>query len=132
MIPNSLDVSRLQACVDHYCAHHRHPDRAKFIAHDVHTMTSWEGTAISYKAGCYALYSGAGELLYIGKASNSKSVESRLVRSRYNPVTWDPAPAFVQIVEVSEPFEAPSLEEFLITELQPRFNDRGIKLRTGL
>lgn len=78
------------------------------------------------------LYSMQGEVLYIGKASNTKSVGSRLVRFRYTPVTWQPAPAFTQIIEVSEPFEAPSLEEFLILELQPRFNDRGIKRQSGL
>lgn len=130
MTLTSADAHRLQACIERYQTQHRHPDRPGFIKHD-YTMASWEGSPVSYKSGCYALYSEAGELLYIGKASNTKSVSSRLVRFRYNPVGWEPAPALVQIIEVSEPFEAPSLEEFLIGELQPRFNDRGIRRRTG-
>lgn len=132
MTLESEDVLRLQASVEHYCAQHRHPERPKFIVHSIHTLSSWEGTAPSYKPGCYVLYSTQGELLYIGKASNTKSVGSRLVRFRYTPVTWQPAPAFAQIIEVPEPFEAPSLEEFLIHDLQPRFNDRGIKRQFGL
>jgi hypothetical protein len=130
MTLNSADALRVQAYIDHYCTQHRRPDRPSFIKHDF-TVASWEGTPVSHKAGCYILYSEAGELLYIGKASNTKSVGSRLVRFRYAPVAWEPAPALVQIIEVSDPFEAPSLEEFLIGELQPKFNDRGIRRQTG-
>lgn len=80
MMLESADTHRLQDCVERYGARHRHPDRPRFIIHDAYTMTSWEGTEVSYKAGCYAIYSGAGELLYVGKASNTKSAGSRIVR----------------------------------------------------
>jgi hypothetical protein len=131
MTLNTPNALRLKDCLERYCTQHRHPDRPGFTVHD-YTLASWEGTDVSRKPGCYVLYSSAGELLYIGKASNSKSVGSRLVRFRYSPVTWEPTPALVQIIEVAEAFEAPSLEEFLIDKLQPRFNSRGIKRQAEL
>ena len=131
MALDSQDARNLRATVNRYSAEHRHPGRPQFVVHEPHTMASWEGTDVSFKPGCYALYSSDGELLYVGKASNMKSVGSRLVRFRYNPPKWDPTPEIVQIIEVIEPFEAPSLEEFLIAELQPRFNDHGIRRRKG-
>jgi excinuclease UvrABC nuclease subunit len=87
---------------------------------------SWEGTPFSYKAGCYALYAQDGDLLYVGKASLFRSVGSRLWHHfQKSSAAWMPNTALVQIVEVAEPYEAPSLEEYLIRELQPRWNGTG-------
>jgi hypothetical protein len=123
---NSAAEALRQKVVE-YCKRHRHSDLSVFTVPD-HDIKSWEGTEVSYRPGCYTIYSEGGDLLdYIGKASLSASVGSRLVRFRYKPPTWLSVSAFVQIVQVSEAFEAPSLEEWLIRELQPRFDDRGIK-----
>lgn len=128
---NSADNQRLLAALDDYVTNHRHPARRPFLMHDPCTMSSegikgsWEGTDPSWKAGCYAIFSQEGSLLYIGKASNSKSVGDRLVRFRYKASAWAEKPAYVRIIEVVESFEAPSLEEFLIGRLQPRNNKHG-------
>jgi hypothetical protein len=120
----SSAAEALRQKVVEYFSRHR---LSEFKVHD-HDIKSWEGTEASYKPGCYAISPEGGNLLYyIGKASLGATVGSRLVRFRYKPPTWLPVPAFVQVVEVSEAFEAPSLEEFLIRELQPKFNDRGIR-----
>jgi hypothetical protein len=114
--------------VDGYCKKHQH----SFITHDIHTKLSWEGKLESYRPGCYALYTASGELLYIGKASNTRSVGTRLWHHfRKSSAPWMPTVAFVQIIEVSEPYEAPSFEEYLIRETQPRYNGKGIR-RAGL
>jgi hypothetical protein len=126
ILKTSPDAIKLAAAVDRYCALYRHPDLPKFIIHDFDLKT-WEGADVSYKPGCYAVYSAVGVLLVLGKASLSKSVGTRLVRFRHRPVAWEPSPALVQIIEVTEAFEAPSLEEYLIREFQPPFNSQGIK-----
>ena len=131
MTPDSADALRLKACIERYHVEHRHPDRPRPIMHAIHTMQSWEGKPESWAKGCYAIYSADGDILYIGKASNTKTVGDRIVRFRYKRSNWQPPPEFVQIIEVAEAFEAPSLEEFLIREMQPRFNDRGINRRIG-
>lgn len=109
-----------------YCSYRR-SDLPEFKVH-VYDINSWGGTEVSYKPGCYGFYCAAWDLLYVGKASLSASVGSRCYAHLRHPrPSWLPVPAFVLIVEVSEAFEAPSLEEFLIRELQPKFNDRGIR-----
>jgi hypothetical protein len=133
MSPDLFGYVKALAAVDQYGSDYRHPGRPPLIVHDAHTMSStgirgsWEGTEASCKSGCYLIFSADGDLLYVGKASNTKSLGSRLVRFRYNEHGWLPKPEWVVMVEVPEPFEAPSLEEFLISKLQPRFNDRGIR-----
>jgi Predicted 3'-5' exonuclease related to the exonuclease domain of PolB len=128
IIPGT-QAEKLTRNVEEYCKRYRHPLLENFKVHS-HHLESWWHTDVSSRCGCYAIYTESGELLYIGKASNSASVGSRLAAHlRHVDPAWMPAPAFVQIVEVCEPFEAPSLEEYLIRELQPRFNDRGINRR---
>lgn len=113
--------------VEQYCENYRHPALDRFKVHAMHDLKNWCGTDHSWRPGCYAIYSESGELLYIEKASNTASVGSRLAAHlRHVRSDWIPAPVFVQIVEVGEPFEAPSLEEFLIREMRPGFNTQGM------
>jgi excinuclease UvrABC nuclease subunit len=89
----------------------------------------------SNSAGCYAIYTASGELLYIGKASNKHVMGFRLGNiwklnaDRTAPITkkdWgDKKPQIIQTIPVHEPYEAPSLEEFLILTLQPPCNIIG-------
>lgn len=91
------------------------------------TGRSWEGTDFSYRHGCYLIYSASGDLLYVGKASLTTSTIGKRLWTHLRKLrsSWVPIPAFVQIVEVCQPFEAASLEEFLIQELHPKFNALG-------
>lgn len=86
-------------------------------------------------AGCYAIYSEDGDLLYIGKASVKNTLGRRLdtyfmgVRSPTpgGPKgNWKSPPKYIQTIRVNEPFEAPSLEEYLIKNLRPCDNDIGV------
>ena len=70
-------------------------------------------------AGCYAIYAGDGELLYIGKAWT-------------RPEHWTKPPKYIQAIKVHESFEASSLEEYLIQKLRPRDNARMIEPARGL
>jgi len=113
---NSREVLRL---MDDYCATRRHPSLPPFTVH-AHTYKSWCGTAHSAKAGCYVLYTEDGRLIYIGKASKDSCVGVRLDKHLSLGATpavdhrWQGrAPRLVHIIEVTEPFEAPSLEEYL-------------------
>jgi outer membrane cobalamin receptor len=84
------------------------------------------------KPGVYLVFDAEMKLLYIG-VSHWLSV--RLEKHfKYGPDescriegTWSSRPAYVLTVAVSEPFEAPSLEAFLIAELNPSDNKLGRK-----
>ena len=131
MMPNSGDDFRLLEAVRKYEQIYRHPDRPAFdvsepmSAGDKDVKGDWEGTGASFRAGCYVLFSAMGALLYVGKASHGRTVGNRLVRFRYQGSGWVEPPAYVRIIVVSEAFEAPSLEEFLIRELRPPVNKQG-------
>ena len=85
--------------------------------------------------GVYAIFCDNKELLYIGKASLSGSLGARLshyfvrnrngigaaIRSGHH---WTRAPRYVLTAAVSNPWEAPSLEEYLINKLQPADNQQ--------
>ena len=129
---DSTDERRVLDAVDEYARTHMHPDRPKPSVGEAHIVGavmekgSCEGTAASWKPGCYAVFSQNGDLLYIGKASNTNMIGDRLVRFRYKGVSWANPPALVRLITVGEAFEAPSLEEFLINRLQPSYNKHGL------
>jgi hypothetical protein len=84
-------------------------------------------------AGCYLLWSATTELLYVGKVSLRHNIYSRLKtyfrwdedRTMILPTGhWTSAPTFVQVIKVKEPYQAPSLEEYLIDKLNPSDNFR--------
>ena len=124
--PNSREVLRL---VEEYCSTQRPHSFPQFTVHS-HTHESWRPAPCIAKAGCYALYAGDGRLIYIGKASQGASIGSRL-GSHLNKI-WNGVPEghrwrgreprFVHIIEVNEPFEAPSLEEYLQSRWS-KYND---------
>jgi hypothetical protein len=133
-----------------YEAEHRHPNRAPFqigpVVHlfpDTSLTVATEETSpwtapwpFAERAGVYLIYSVDRQLLYIGKASMGQSVGKRLYchfggnvkECVYNQSGWKPPPRFVVIVAVPEdsPWEAPALEEFLISKLSPKLNVHGI------
>jgi hypothetical protein len=89
-------------------------------------------------AGCYVLYNDNLEILRIGKASITNTVERRL-RQRFrfdvglgnwthcarDKALWTQNICFVEAIAVNKPYEAASLEEFLIWELRPTYNNNG-------
>ena len=87
----------------------------------------------SERAGVYFVYSESFDLLYIGKSSNNQCLGKRLYcwfggGDTCVPVgTWSQPPRFVVTIAVPDesPFEAPSLEEYLVRKLQPPDNTHG-------
>jgi hypothetical protein len=117
--------TKLRKAVQCYCATHLHPSRVPFAVYEYPTMTAWEGEPPSYQRGCYAVFSAAGELLYIGKASLKNTIGGRLVEIRKKPMRNGEIAVSACLVTVHDHFEAPSLEEFLIRELRPKWNSVG-------
>jgi hypothetical protein len=98
------------------------------------------------KPGVYAIfsetgvYSETGEGLYIGKASLRNKLGPRLCghfiwnneRTMLVPTMkrWeDTPPRYVQTIATRNPYEAPSLEEYLLLKLQPQKNRSGVYSR---
>lgn len=79
--------------------------------------------------GCYLFFDEAGRLLYVGKAKNlGNRVGHYFTSSPFAPRTdhvWSATPRHALVVKVDEPWEAPSLEEFLINKLHPSDNTRS-------
>ena len=90
--------------------------------------------------GVYCIFSDEGKLLYVGKASMTGTIGSRLschfwkTKAPNKKYEFDgtvegwgghPSKLFVRVT--SESWEAPSLEEFLIKKLRPSGNVRGVK-----
>jgi excinuclease UvrABC nuclease subunit len=82
-------------------------------------------------------YSKDGKLLYIGKASGRHFLGGRIASyfrwtDRQSKTglcaggDWTSVPSYVQTIKVHQPYEAPSLEEYLIQELRPSDNVRGV------
>ena len=97
---------------------------------------SWRGNITIQNAsaqGCYFLCDSCDALLYIGKASMGSSIGARVAShflwngsdlSPANP-NWTASPVYLRTVVVSNPWEAGSLEEYLIHHLNPPFNVAG-------
>lgn len=87
------------------------------------------------RAGIYAFVDENLEVVYVGKASLKNSLGARISsycgyapdRSCQIYDGWTNFPRYLVTVAVPEetPFEAPALEEFLISRLQPKENSRG-------
>ncbi len=84
--------------------------------------------------GCYFIFDADDRLLYIGKASLKSTIGRRLstyfrwkadrLEVRHSAWSPDKEPTFVRAVSVAEPYQAASLEEYLIDRLQPSQNTR--------
>ena len=96
-----------------------------------------DGWPASSRKGVYFIFGTQVRLLYIGKASMSASIGSRLSHwfnyarpgngCRVVHSGWSEQPRFVAVLPVPEgmAFEAPALEEFLIDRLSPSDNVNG-------
>jgi hypothetical protein len=124
------DALPLYDAVRNYCASYNipcfeMPEPKKWKAHA--DAGGWWGSNESAKSGCYAIYSDQGALIYIGKASLTTHVGSRVAVHERSLDERFRSADFVQIINVHHSFEAPSLEEYLITKLRPQGNKNGIK-----
>jgi hypothetical protein len=86
--------------------------------------------------GVYLILSANLDILYVGKTSLRQTFGTRLsdwFRSETDTGkcrvigTWSSSPTYVATIPVGAPFEAPSLEEYLIQELRPPDNLVGYR-----
>lgn len=84
--------------------------------------------------GVYAMFGEELKLLYVGKASGNSSVGNRLgsyftysenKECNFCHSSWKPRFIATATIDREFRFEAPSLEEYLIRELSPRWNTQG-------
>ena len=97
----------------------------RHTAGDKGVKGAWEGTSQAAGPGVYVAFTAEGKALYIGKSSNNKTIGSRLVRFRYHGFPWENTPEYIRMISVSESYEAPSLEEFLISKIETSYNVVG-------
>ena len=94
------------------------------------------------RPGCYAIFDGDMNLLYIGKADKMGSRLGSHFRKDHTdpsgkkgvlckPEQWKGEPKYVLTVAVDKNYEASSLEEFLIQEVKPLENIKGNKNGIG-
>ena len=131
-------LSDLQNAVREYCDRY-HIDH--FPVSDPYDIkASWTSTSFPYagKTGCYAFFDDDAELAYLGKASCGATIGRRAATYFWlNPETekveytgWPDAWERVTVlhtIPVHEPHQAPSLEEYLIERLHPKYNRNGRK-----
>lgn len=126
------DRSRVEDCVREYEQSYRHPELEPFTINRLYDLPGeWLENTIpdANHQGVYVFYDEDESLLYVGKASWNSTVGARIASNfRRDPETviktlpnhnWTQSPRYVQTVRVPISFEAPSLEEYLITELRP-------------
>ena len=94
-------------------------------------QTQWHTTTIpnADKQGCYFIFDEIERLLYVGKASLRNTIGRRVSTYFYSDspgasVTfqhdgWTAKPSFIRTLPVQHPYEAASLEEYLIDCLAP-------------
>lgn len=96
--------------------------------------TSWENNwPFAENAGVYMLYSESFELLYVGKTSMNQCLGKRLAAHFGSGMRCIPKADWLVpvrfVINIAVPkemsFEAPALEEFLITRLRPMLNVSG-------
>lgn len=121
----------IERIIGQYCAEERHADLPAF---SITSLLAWSDAAedrwnldpAARRPGCYVVYDSAGAAIYVGKASCNSFVGARL-RLRQAKHVW-PEASYVQIIEVAEPFEAPSLEGYILCKFQTSRNVNGVNL----
>ena len=122
-MPDMSASNRLRQRVEKYCASERHPALDRFSVHGPFKYRDlWNPAPQRFleRPGCYAIYGVGGELRYIGMSITN--VGSRIASHFSGPTqraefwTSGPVATFVEIIEVTNPWEARSLEEYLITQ----------------
>ena len=140
----NTDEERLRGKVAEYCALY-HVDPPFDLSELYDLVLDWKVNKefpFARERGCYVFYSEKYEMLYIGKASQRNSLGSRIasyfrwdlchtiIEPRHSG--WTSAPRYVQTIRTHKSFEAPSLEEFLIIELDPVDNTSGLPRRRSV
>lgn len=127
------DSAKVQGAIDDYCRKYA-IDPGFQLSEPYHLERQWKSTTIpnADRCGCYFFYGEPGDLLYIGKVSLAHTlgrrttsyfrVDPETARPKTKDAAWSDAPVWLQTLSVNEPYEAPSLEEYLIDRFRPPSN----------
>ena len=118
-IPDPADSSEIRRLVEDYCSTQRHPSLAKFIVHNTISINNLWKSNVFNGFGCYIFYREDGSVKYIGMSGQiSNRLASQLSRATQASPFWIQGPAYyVDIIEVTQPWEAPSLEVYLTQKI---------------
>jgi hypothetical protein len=119
-------LGRVRDVVRRYCLDNRHPAAPK-LAVECHPIWRLEASADLSSPGVYILSDPRFIPLYLGKASVRSSIGARIrAKLRHQPARWGKDWIYnATIIRVSRPYEAPSLEEFLLGEIPTKYNVQG-------
>ncbi len=119
-LPDPTACREIRRLVDEYCATQRHPSLPSFVVHGPFNRESAREIEASRGPGCYAIYGADGFLRYIGMSLAAVGTRSETHFSKATQLApfWQRgSPArFVDVIEVRERWDAPSLEEYLNTK----------------
>lgn len=124
-------ASQLKEEVAHYDKTYRHPGLQRLEVRGPSAASKldpnpWSRDDFSTDPGCYVVYGKYWQCLYVGKASFGAIMGARLYAHLVRGLAgWRGEAAHVFMVKVTQSFEAPSLEEFLIGRLKPVANSIG-------
>lgn len=129
------DTTSARKAVEAYCSKYNISPHFELSAIYALTAENWiNSIPFHLNSGCYLFYAEDGTLLYVGKTSLNSGLAGRVIKYfRTRPAfalrhdDWIKPPAFLQTLKVNFAYEAPSLEEYLIQELQPPQNRLGIR-----
>ena len=107
----NANSKKLRQLVNDYCSTQRNPSLPRFLVHGPFTLDEvWKSDA-SKKPGCYAIYFEDGSPPYIGMSETkvgdriAKHFSTKVQRSSF----WHSPARHVDLIEVTQPWEAPSL-----------------------
>ncbi len=114
----SKDATHVRRLVAAYCSAERSPTLPPFVVHGTFTLqTVWESAAAS-GPGCYVIYGMDNTLRYVGMSLSrvGNRIASHFSAATQRSTFWrQGSPAhYIDIIEVFRPWEALSLEGYLI------------------
>jgi hypothetical protein len=121
-MPHMSSSDEVRRIVDVYCSRERHPELHKIKLHGPFVYADLQNWEAAKRPGCYAIYGEDGTLRYIGISLTN--VGERIV-SDFSPSSqksdfWarGPKATYIELIEVVNPWEAPSLEQFLVSHTE--------------
>lgn len=107
----------MRRVIREYCTARRNPSLPPFRLHGPYARDQvWKSDAVS-KPGCYVIYGSDKKVRYIGMSTTAigSRITTHLLPATQRSPFWmnGSPPAFFDLIEVSQPWEAPSLEAYL-------------------
>ncbi len=119
-------LGRVRDLVRRYSVDNRSPTAASFTT-ECHPIWRLEASTGLGGPGVYILSDPRFIPLYLGKASVRSTIGARIrTKVRHQPPHWGEDWIYnAIIIRVGRPYEAPSLEEFLLGEIPTKYNVQG-------